>query len=175
MFHRHLYHRRRRRRRRRHRHRHQPTPTRAIGIFGLLSGVGDGEGTTVNEWAELDLVVTGGGNGGLNSIGICDAFEGQELPQPDTGHWDDFPREWHFKNAIHGMTSCTYTNSAAPARGTGTLSCPGLSVSCPPVSGTSIGVCTSGTIFLPTVFPFVPGILVGGGVNTFQLLTICEW
>jgi hypothetical protein len=21
----------------------------------------------------------------------------------------------------------------------------------------------------------VPGILVGGGVNTFQLLTICEW
>jgi hypothetical protein len=153
------------------------TPTRAIGIFGFLSGTGDGEGTTVNEWAELDLVphVTGGGNGGSNSIGFCDAIEGQELPQPDTGHWDDFPREWHFKHAIHGMTSCTYTNNAAPARGTGTLSCPGLTVSCPPVSGTSIGICISGSVNIPDFFPVVGGIVIGGGVGTFELLTICEW
>jgi hypothetical protein len=151
------------------------TPTRAIAIFGLLTEVGDGEETTANEWAELDLVVSSGGHSSSSFIGICDAIEGQELAQPDTAHWDDFPREWHFIRAIHGMTSCTYTNNAAPARETGTLSCPGLSVSCPPVSGASIGVCTSGSIFLPSFFPFLPGIEIGGGVSTFELLTICQW
>ena len=145
-----------------------------ILIFGVLEAIGDGMGTTVNYWAEVD-VQSSSNTQKKRALG-CAAASGQQLTQPDDVHWSDSPSSWAFTSAIHStLTSCTYTNTAPTAAATGTLSCPDLPspVSCPPASGGKDSVClTEDNTFS---LPGIPGIKFGGDVRTSALLSYCSW
>ena len=153
-----------------------PSPSRLLIIYGDLTALDDGEGTTIDDWYAVDFTITG--NPSPGSIDACNAVDGQELPnENENGHWDDLPASWAFASPIAtSLTSCNYSVSATPAASsaTGTLTCPGLPtpVACPPVVSATAGSCWSGSTFS---LPGLPGIKFGGTVDTPEGLAYCEW
>ena len=157
-----------------------PTPSNALVIFGVIDAIGDGMGTSVDYWAAVDFdIKPGSGDSTSNTNAACAEIFGQELPQTnDRGHWDDKPASWAFKSALAtSLTSCTYTVSATPAASTatGTLQCPGLPtpVACPPVVGAPVGDCEVGNGL--QLIPGIPGLEIGGDLDTSEALIYCQW
>ncbi|KAL2014078.1 hypothetical protein VTN00DRAFT_1603 [Thermoascus crustaceus] len=68
----------------------------------------------------------------------CDIIRSNTLAMPDNAKLKDLPSSWVFSKLLHGYTSCTCINTAAPKAAVGTLTCPDITtkVTCPQSSGT---------------------------------------
>lgn len=113
-----------------------PAPEATLGVEGysvlLEIDIPGGIPAIADFWAERDYTV------GVSSNYPCSIIEENTLLQPGNAHYTNFPSSWAFTRPLHGYTSCTYLNTAAPKAAVGTLTCPDLptKVSCPPTEGT---------------------------------------
>ncbi|KAL2217024.1 hypothetical protein M432DRAFT_641094 [Thermoascus aurantiacus ATCC 26904] len=101
-----------------------PAPEATLGVEGysvlLEIDIPGGIPAIVDFWAERDYTV------GVSSNYPCSIIEENTLSQPGNAHYTDFPSSWAFTRPLHGYTSCTYLNTAAPKAAVGTLTCPDL-------------------------------------------------
>ncbi|KUJ14026.1 pectin lyase-like protein [Mollisia scopiformis] len=67
----------------------------------------------------------------------CNTDAGNQLSQPGNDGISSYPSTFVFTSPVNGITGCTYINTAAPKRAVGTLTCPGVSVSCPTMTVSS--------------------------------------
>jgi hypothetical protein len=116
-----------------------PSPTLGVWGYGVLAVVPQGGIYYGQEdwWTEEDFI------SGVVNTASCNALESNTLAQPVSLVYSNYPSSWAFTTAIHGYSSCTYLNPAAPSAGVGTLTCPDMptQVACPTVTATATGSC----------------------------------
>lgn len=109
------------------------TPTWGVVAYGVLDEIPGGFFPAIeNYWAERDYIV------GSTDKYPCDIIRSNTLTMPDNAKLKDLPSSWVFSKPLHGYTSCTCINTAAPKAAVGTLTCPDITtkVACPQSSGT---------------------------------------
>ncbi|TQB75635.1 hypothetical protein MPDQ_002253 [Monascus purpureus] len=108
-----------------------PATTLGVEGYAVLDEFPFG-GAFVNYWGAIDYTLPNPGKW------KCDKIEEYTMSMPGKDGLNSYPATWSFTAAIHGYTSCVYSNPAAPKATEGTLTCPDLpsKVSCPVVTTT---------------------------------------
>ena len=107
-------------------------PATTLGVMGLGVMEEIPFGAFIDFYGAIDYTLPNAANWD------CDTVYDNTMTMPENAGLYSYPATWKFTSAIHGYTSCTYENPAAPSATKGTLTCPDLpsKVDCPTTTET---------------------------------------